>query len=65
MKIMTAAAAAILILLVSGSPLRALDGGSKRVIITMRAKSTADTHLKVLQALHSKTSFKISSNGTH
>jgi len=63
MKIMTAAAAAILILLVSGSPLRALDGGSKRVIITMRAKSTADTHLKVLQALHSKTSFKISSNG--
>ncbi len=63
MKIMIAAAVAVFILLVSGSPLLAQAEGSQRVIITMRAKSTDDTHLKVLQALGSKASYKISSNG--
>jgi subtilisin family serine protease len=63
MKTMTALAVAAFILFGLGSPLLAQSEASKTVIITMRAKSSADTHLKVLQALHSKTYTKISSNG--
>jgi subtilisin family serine protease len=63
MKTMTVSAAAILALLAAGGPLRAQEEGSKTVIITMRARSTADTHLRVLQGLHTKSSFKIASNG--
>ena len=63
MKLMTTVVAALFTLLALGSPTLARAEGNKKVIITMKAKSTADTHLKVLQALGSKVSYKIASNG--
>ncbi|MBI5240935.1 MAG: S8 family peptidase [Elusimicrobia bacterium] len=62
MKIMTTALAALFTLVSSGGPAAAAEP-SKKIIITMKAKSSSDTHLKVLQALGSKASFKIASNG--
>ncbi|MDD5629023.1 MAG: S8 family serine peptidase, partial [Elusimicrobia bacterium] len=63
MKTMSIAVAALFTLLALGIPTLAQAEGSKKVIITMKAKSTADAHQKVLQALGGTASYKISSNG--
>jgi subtilisin family serine protease len=62
MKTMTTILAALFALVSLGGQAAAAEP-TKKLIITMRAKSSADTHLKVLQALGSQSSFKIASNG--
>ncbi|MCX5796620.1 MAG: S8 family peptidase [Elusimicrobia bacterium] len=63
MRIMSIAIVALFTLITLGSPASARAEGNQRVIITMKAKSTADAHQKVLQALGSMASYKITSNG--
>ncbi len=63
MKIIVTALVALFTLVSFGGQAAAAEQPTKKLIITMRAKSSADTHLKVLQALGSKSSFKIASNG--
>ncbi|HAM36951.1 MAG TPA: peptidase S8 [Elusimicrobia bacterium] len=64
MKATIIALAALLAFVAFGSPAPAQSAGIKKIIITMRAKSSAESQSKILRALSAQSVARIASNGT-